>query len=55
MSNEKEYEPMTGIDARKILNELGYDVQPHDDPWAATMGMLVALARELEALKKAPS
>ena len=49
----RNYEPMSGMQAREVLNSLGYDVRSSDEFIEAVMGMLVALAREIKPIAEA--
>lgn len=48
----KNYKPMTGADARVVLNKLGYDILGTDAPFDAILGLIVSLAIQVEELQK---
>lgn len=50
--NKKEYYPMMGIEARNILNALGYKVRRDDEVQMVMLGMIVSLAKEIEQIKQ---
>ena len=46
-----DYKPTTGREAVKRLNELGYPIKVTDSAQDGLVGMIVALAEEIEALR----
>ena len=50
---KEDYKPVSGQDAVRRLNELGYPISVKDGVQEGLLGMIVALAEEVEALKKA--
>ena len=49
---KEDYKPVSGQDAVKRLNELGYPISAKDGAHEGLLGMIVALAEEIEALKR---
>lgn len=47
------YRSMIGVVARKALNELGYPIKGTDEKEAAVLGIIVEIARKVDALEKA--
>lgn len=47
----KQYVPMAPLNALQVLRSLGYNIDAEDSQWDALLGMLVALAKEIEVLR----